>query len=106
MGKLKEKRLETGLSQSQLAEKAGLNVRTLQHYEQGSKIFDNARIDTILKVCNTLECRFEEIIENEEYIHLFNEYMKKLLKEQGPDFIKLTPDEKREFDEIQKENII
>lgn len=75
--KLKEKRMKVGLSQSQLADKAGINVRTLQHYEQGSKIFDHARIDTILKVCNALNCRFDEIIENEEYIKLFDEYAKK-----------------------------
>lgn len=79
MLKLKKKRMEAGLSQSQLAEKAGLNVRTLQHYEQecSPKIFDNARIDTILKVCNALDCKFDEIIENEEYIKLFQEYMEK-----------------------------
>lgn len=77
MTKLKEKRMEAGLSQSQLADRTGLNVRTLQHYEQGSKIFDNARIDTILKVCNVLNCRFDEVIENPEYIKLFQEYMKK-----------------------------
>ena len=77
MTKLKEKRMETGLSQSQLAEKAKISIRTLQHYEQGTKIFDNARIDTILKVCNALECKFEDIVENQEYIQLFHEYMKK-----------------------------
>lgn len=68
--KLKEMRQSRGLSQSQLAEKTGINVRTIQHYEQGSKIFDHARIDTILKVCITLNCRLEDIIENPEYIEL------------------------------------
>ena len=75
MSKLKTKRMETGLSQSQLAKKAQLNVRTLQHYEQGSKIFDHARIDTIIRVCLTLNCKFEDIIESQEYIDLFNEYI-------------------------------
>lgn len=68
--KLKEKRIEAGLSQSQLAEKTGLNVRTIQHYEQGSKVFDHARIDTILKVCIALNCKLEDIIDNQEYIDL------------------------------------
>lgn len=77
MLKLKKKRMEAGLSQSQLAEKAGLNVRVLQHYEQGSKNFDHARFDKILRVCVALDCKFEDIIENEEYIQLFHEYMKK-----------------------------
>lgn len=68
--KLKEKRQAAGLTQSQLAEKTGINVRTLQHYEQGSKIFDHAHIDTILKICIALNCKLEEIIDNEEYVEL------------------------------------
>lgn len=68
--KLKEMRQSRGLSQSQLAEKTGINVRTIQHYEQGSKIFDHARIDTILKVCIALGCKLEDVIENPEYIEL------------------------------------
>lgn len=68
--KLKEMRQSRGLSQIQLAEKTGLNVRVLQHYEQGSKIFDNARIDTIMKVCIALNCKLEDVIENPEYLDL------------------------------------
>lgn len=74
MSKLKTMRQAKGLSQSQLAEKANMNVRTLQHYEQGSKIFDHARIDTILSVCLALDCKFEDIIENQEYIDLIKRY--------------------------------
>ena len=74
MSKLKTKRMEANLSQSQLAEKASMNVRTLQHYEQGSKIFDNARIDTILRVCLALNCKIEDVIENPKYIELLRKY--------------------------------
>ena len=79
MNKLKAKRLETGMSQSQLAEKANLNVRTIQHYEQGSKNFDHARIDTILKVCLALNCKFGEVIENQNFVDLLEQYEKKIL---------------------------
>ena len=72
--KLKEMRQAKGLSQSQLAETTGINVRTLQHYEQGSKIFDHARIDTILKICLALNCKLDDIIENQEYIDLIKRY--------------------------------
>lgn len=68
--KLKEMRQSRGLSQSQLAEKTGINVRVLQHYEQGSKNFDHARIDTIMKVCIALHCKMEDVIENSEYLEL------------------------------------
>lgn len=68
--KLKELRQAKGLSQSQFSEKTGINIRTLQHYEQGSKEFDHARIDTILKACLVLNCRLEDIIENQEYLEM------------------------------------
>lgn len=74
MTKLKAKRIDVGLTQSQLAERADMNVRTLQHYEQGSKNFDHARIDTILKVCLALECKMSDVIENEEYVELIDKY--------------------------------
>lgn len=74
MSKLKKKRMEAGLSQSQLAEKSGINVRVLQHYEQGSKKFDHARIDKILSVCIALNCKLQDIIENENYIELLDRY--------------------------------
>lgn len=72
--KLKQMRQAANLSQSQLAEKANMNVRTLQHYEQGSKVFDHARIDTILRVCLALNCKLEDIIENQEYLNLIKRY--------------------------------
>ena len=70
MTKLKTLRQAKGLSQSQLAEKTGINVRTIQHYEQGSKNFDHARIDTIMKICIALNCKLEDVIENPEYVDL------------------------------------
>lgn len=79
MNKLKQMRLSRDLSQSQLAEKANLNVRTIQHYEQGSKNFDHARIDTILKVCLALNCKFGEVIENQNFVDLLEQYEKKIL---------------------------
>lgn len=74
--RLKELRKSRNLSQSQLADKAGINVRVLQHYEQGSKNFDHARLDTILKICIALECKLEEIIENPEYVELIKKLPK------------------------------
>lgn len=76
MVKLKEMRQAKGLSQAKLAEKTGVNLRTLQHYEQGSKIFDNARIDTILKCAIALDCKIKEIIDDSEYIELIRRYEK------------------------------
>lgn len=77
MVKLKEVRQAKGWSQSKLAENTGLNVRTLQHYEQGSKIFDHARLDTILKCAIALDCKIEDLIDNEEYLGLIRAYNQK-----------------------------
>lgn len=73
--KLKAVRVASGVTQKQLADAAGLNLRTLQHYEQGVKNFDNAHISVILKICNALNCMYPDIIENMDYIQVFNEYM-------------------------------
>lgn len=72
--KLKEVRLSKGFSQSKLADLAGINVRTLQHYEQESKNFDHARIDTIFSVCNVLECKLSDVITDENFISIFEKY--------------------------------
>ncbi len=72
--KLQKLRLAAGLSQSQLAERAGLNLRTLQHYEQGSKDLNAARLSTILKLCNVLNCRLQDIITEPDTLELLAEY--------------------------------
>lgn len=72
--KLKAARVAAGVTQSALADAADLNVRTLQHYEQGYKPFDNARLDTILKVCLALDCDLSDVLDNEDYIALWNDY--------------------------------
>lgn len=74
MSKLKAMRNKAGLSQSQLANLTGINVGTLRHYEQGSKNFDHAKFDTILKTCIALNCGIEDIIESEEYLNLYRAY--------------------------------
>ena len=51
--KLQNARLAAGMSQSQLASAAGLNVRTLQCYEQGVKDLNGAKLATLSE---TLPC--------------------------------------------------
>lgn len=74
MKKLKEYRIAAGLSQSQLAEKAGTSLRMLQYYEQGYKNLDNARIDILIRYCIALNCKLSDLIENPEYLELLNQY--------------------------------
>ena len=59
---LQKLRKAAGLSQSQLAALAGINVQVLQQYERGARDIIGAKLPTLLKICNALECRLADII--------------------------------------------
>lgn len=60
--KLQKARQAKGLTQKQLAEAAELSIRTLQHYEQGSKDINAAAVITVYKLAAALDVKIEEII--------------------------------------------
>lgn len=62
MGRLKDMREKAGMSQSQLASKADVNVRMIQHYEQGSKEINKAEVMTVYKLSKALGCKMEDIM--------------------------------------------
>ena len=64
--KLQERRKACGLSQSQLAAKADVNVRMIQKYEIGEKDLNNAKLSTLLRLCLALECRLIDILNDPE----------------------------------------
>ena len=66
MNNLKSIRKRAGLTQAELAEKTGINLRTLQHYEQGSKDLSKAATSTVLDLAKVLG--FSLISEVEELI--------------------------------------
>lgn len=76
MTRLKDLRIQKGLSQNELANITGINIGTLRHYEQGSKLIDNAKLETILKCSIALECHFARLLENKETIKLIHENIK------------------------------
>lgn len=59
---LQKVRKAAGLSQSQLAQRAGVSLRTLQHYEIGSKDIRKAAVETVLALAEALNCDLKEII--------------------------------------------
>ena len=71
---LQRLRKEAGLSQSQLAKLAGLNVQGLQQYERGARDLNGAKLATLLKICNALECRLADILTDEETLELLKTY--------------------------------
>lgn len=61
--KIQEIRKARGLSQRQLAEASGVNVRVLQHYEQGFKDINKAAAETVKALADTLGVRMEDLLE-------------------------------------------
>lgn len=57
---IKRMRTERGLTQSQLAEKTGLSIATIQGYEQGKF---SPRLDTMFRFCNVLDLPLDELID-------------------------------------------
>lgn len=56
--KLKAKRVEKGLTQTQLAQKIGIATATYNHKENGTAHFS---FQEIVKLLDILECKFEDI---------------------------------------------
>ena len=63
---LQRLRKAAGFSQSQLAKLAGVNVQVLQQYERGARDLNGAKLLTLLKLCNALECGLADIITDKE----------------------------------------
>ena len=62
---LKRIREIAGLSQSQLAEQAGISLRSIQMYEQRNKDVNKAQAITLAKIARTLGCEVEDLLESE-----------------------------------------
>ena len=71
---LKQLRRDKRLSQSQLAADSGVNLKMIQKYEQGVKNINAAKLETLLKLCNTLECNLLDLIDDPELESLIEVY--------------------------------
>lgn len=61
--KLQQQRKRCGYSQKELAERSGVNLRTLQQYELKTKDISKASVRTVLALANVLGCRVEDLME-------------------------------------------
>ena len=59
---LKEKRLERGLSQSELSKISGVNLRTLKAYEQNKIALESVQAGTLYLLARTLNCTIEDLL--------------------------------------------
>lgn len=63
--KLKKRRKECGLRQADLSELSGVSVRTIQHYEQGTKDLNKAAAISVKKLADALGCRIDDLLTDE-----------------------------------------
>lgn len=63
--RLQAQRKICGYSQRELAEKVGVNLRTLQQYEIRAKDINKASAATLLSLSRTLGCSIEDLLEHE-----------------------------------------
>ena len=61
--KLKIVRQRCGLTQKELAEKAGIPLSTLRGYEYGKKDISKAGAETVIKLINVLKCDFSDLLD-------------------------------------------
>ena len=74
MSKLKLLRTEKKLSQRELAEKSGVSLRTLQHYEIGDRDINGARLEVLRKLSDVLEIKFYELLDDDLQYFLSYDY--------------------------------
>ena len=62
MTKLKKIREQTQMTQAELSKKSGVNIRMIQHYEQGAKDIKKGNVMTVLGLADALGCSIKDIL--------------------------------------------
>lgn len=62
MSKLKIMREQKLMTQAELSEKSGVNLRMIQYYEQGAKDIKKGNVMTVLSIAEVLGCSIKDII--------------------------------------------
>ena len=61
--RLKARRMNSGLSQSELSAESGVALRQIQLFEQKNRDINNAAAFTLLRLSKALHCRMEDLME-------------------------------------------
>lgn len=65
MSDLKKLRIKKGLTQKELSEKTGINLRTVQNFEQGKANLKGASVITVIKILKELDTTAEVFFKEE-----------------------------------------
>lgn len=68
MSKLQTLRYKKNISQNELSNMSGVPVRSIRGYEQKSRPIDGAGLDVLCKLCKCLNCKIEDILEDESLV--------------------------------------
>lgn len=66
--KLREMRDRAGLTQRQLSEMSGVNIRNIQQYETGNRRIDGADLEALCDLAIACKCTLFDLLESEELI--------------------------------------
>lgn len=69
--KLQQLRVKRGLSQNDLSIISGVTIRAIQGYEQQTRKINGARLDTLCSLCIALDCKIEDIIDDEKLVNKY-----------------------------------
>lgn len=59
---LKRQRILSGMTQQQLAHLSGIPLRVIRSYEQAQRSLGSASVQTVMRLCQVLSCRLEDIV--------------------------------------------
>lgn len=62
MSNLKKMREQKLMTQAELSEKSGVNIRMIQYYEQGAKDIKKGNVMTVLSIAEVLGCSIKDIL--------------------------------------------
>lgn len=60
-----------GMTQKELAEKAAINIRTLQNYEQGQNDISKASINKLVKLALALDCNIHDLLPPRQIFEIY-----------------------------------
>lgn len=63
--KLKKARIAAGITQIELSELSGVNIKSITSYEQNPEKLSRASLDTVWVLADSLGCEIEDIINME-----------------------------------------
>ena len=72
---LRYMRQRAGMTQKELAEKAAINIRTLQNYEQGQNDISKASINKLVKLALALDCNIHDLLPPRQIFEKYFSYV-------------------------------